>query len=94
MICHHVYWRSGAFEVMSPDLECFKDGQEFFVMGVVVQFGDAQGLGMECNRVNMSIQRNSGKDCSYSVVRGIHFNDNQSARDEMGQDGSGGKHFL
>jgi hypothetical protein len=55
MICHHVNWRSRAFEIMSPDSECFKDGQEFFVVGVVVQFGDAQGSGMECNGMNMSV---------------------------------------
>jgi hypothetical protein len=79
---------------MSPDLECFKDGQEFFVVGVVVQFGDAQGSGMECNGVNMSTQRNSGKDCSYSVVGGVRFNDNRSTEDEMGQDGSRGECFL
>jgi hypothetical protein len=63
VVCHHINWRSGAFEVMSPDLECLKDGQEFFVVGVIVQFRDTEGSGMESNRVNLSIQRNSGKAC-------------------------------
>jgi hypothetical protein len=94
MVCHHIDRRSRAFEVMSPDSECFKNGQEFFVMGVVVQFGDAQGSGMECNGMNMSVWRNSGKDCGYSVVGGVRFDNDRSARDEMGQDGSGGEHFL
>ena len=38
MIRDHVDWNTRTFEVVPPNMECFKDCKEFFVMGVIVEF--------------------------------------------------------
>ena len=47
VISDNVNWSTGAFKVVSPDTEGFKDSLEFFVVGVIVEFQSTEGAGME-----------------------------------------------
>ena len=40
---------------MSPTLERFEDGKEFFVMNVVIQLRRGEGLGVKSNRMNLVV---------------------------------------
>jgi len=35
----NIDWSSGTFKVMSPFLKSLKDGQEFFIVSVIIQSG-------------------------------------------------------
>jgi hypothetical protein len=54
---------SGTFKIMSPFLESLEDGQEFFIMSVVIKFRGSKGMGMESHRVDFSIRERNGEDC-------------------------------
>ena len=45
---------TGAFQVVLLDTESFKNNQEFFVMGVIVEFWRAESMGMECNGMDFT----------------------------------------
>ena len=57
-----------AFQVVSPDTESFENGQEFFVMGVIVEFRRAESTGMECNRMNFTGIGLNGKDSTKGII--------------------------
>src|ERR1700730_7279118 len=76
---------------MPPSSKCLKYSEEFLVMSVIIQFGDAQGAGMKGDRVDFAVRSDCGENCSDSVVRGIRFNYKQSSRDKMQEDWSGGE---
>ncbi|KIK81462.1 hypothetical protein PAXRUDRAFT_156070, partial [Paxillus rubicundulus Ve08.2h10] len=71
--------------VMAPGAKCFLDGEELFVMGVIVEFRSGEGPGVEHN------QAADGKDASDGVVRGISLNDDRGVRHPMCQNRSGGE---
>ena len=54
MVCKDINWNTGAFEVVSPDMESLEDCQEFFVMGVVVELWRGESLRMKSYRVNFA----------------------------------------
>ena len=51
-----------AFKVMAPVPECLKDGKEFLIIGVIVQFWSSQGLGVECYRTDLSVGAGNRQD--------------------------------
>ena len=69
VIHNNINGSSRAFQVVSPDMESFKNGQEFFVMGVIVEFGRAEGMGMECNGMNFTRIGLDGKDSTKGISR-------------------------
>ena len=76
MICYHINWGWRSLEVMTPDFECFKNCEQFFVMVIVVEFGWGKSLGVKGDRMNFTVgQRYGGKDSSEGIVRCVHFND-------------------
>ena len=79
------------FEIVPPSGKCLKYSEEFLVMSVIIQFGDAQGVGMKGDRVDFAITGDCGEDRCDSVVRGIRFDYKQSSGDEVGEDRSGGE---
>jgi len=83
--------RGGAFEVMAPVLECLEDGNEFLIMGVIVQLRSGQDLGVESDRTDLSVCTGNRQDASDSVVRGIRFHDDRGVRNEVGKDGHSGE---
>jgi hypothetical protein len=50
---------SGTFKIMSPLLESLEDGQEFFIMSVVVKFRGGKSAGVESNRKRKMIDTSS-----------------------------------
>ena len=42
VVSDHIDWRGGTLEVVSPVLEGLEDGQEFLVMGIIVQLRGEQ----------------------------------------------------
>jgi hypothetical protein len=50
-----IYWKLRAIQVVSPDSEGFKDGKEFFVMDIVVQFHRVEGAGVESDWMDFTI---------------------------------------
>ena len=63
---------------MSPTLECFEDGQEFFIMDVIIQLCGVEGPGVKSNRMNLIIgwsdhRENGSKD----VVQVVGFHNEQ-----------------
>ena len=54
VICNNVHWSWRPFEVVLPNFEGFKDGQEFLVMYIIVQLCGIEGLGVERNQITWS----------------------------------------
>ena len=52
MICDHVDWSTGTFKVVSPDTESLKDCEQFFVVGVIIEFWSTEGAGVESHGVD------------------------------------------
>ena len=44
-----------AFEVVMPSSESLKDGQQLFVVHIVIEFGARESSGMECDRMKLAI---------------------------------------
>jgi hypothetical protein len=68
----------GSFEVVPPVFERFEDGEEFFIVGVVVQFGWRQAAREEGYGVNFPVGLGLGKDSGDGVVRRVHLEDDRS----------------
>ena len=49
VVGNDVNWGTRAFEVVMPLSEGLEDGQKFFVVHVVIEFGACESLGMECD---------------------------------------------
>ena len=54
VVCDHIDRSTGTFKEVSPDTEGFKDGKEFLVMSIVVEYQSTEGVGMEGHRVDFS----------------------------------------
>jgi len=68
MIRNNVDGIGQTFQIVSPNLESFKDGKQFLVMCVVVQLHCSKSMRVKGNWVNFIIFVNNGKDCSESIV--------------------------
>src|ERR1700730_10070650 len=88
MVSNNVNWSLRTFEIVPPSGEHLKYSEEFLVMSVIIQFGDAQGAGMKGDRVDFAVRCDHGEDHCNSIVQGIHFNYKQSSGDEVGEDWS------
>ena len=53
---------AGAFEVVTPSSEGLEDGQQFFVMHVIIQFGARESSGMECDWMKLAVLGIRGED--------------------------------
>ena len=56
------------FQIVSPNLESFKDGKQFFVICVIVQLHHSESVRVKGNWINFIIFVNNGEDCSKSIV--------------------------
>ena len=82
------------FQVVSPNLESFKDDKQFLIMCIIVQLCHSESAGVKGNWMNFIFFVNNGKDCSESIVQSISFNDELSIRNPMSENGSRDKCFL
>ena len=69
MVHHHINWSQRSLKVVLPNLKGFENGEQFFVMDIIVEFWGCQGVGMESNGVNFIVhQRDHGEDGGKGVV--------------------------
>ena len=94
VIGDNVNRRCGAFQVMPPGLEGLMNGEQFLVVGVIVQLQSGQGLRVVCDRVNLLIQTTDGEDASNGIVRSVGFYDYWSVQNPMGKDRGRGEGVL
>ena len=73
----------GAFQVVSPLMEGIKDGEEFFVVCVVVEFGTDKGPRVKGNWVHLAIRSDGGKDSRQGVIGSVYFNNERLTRNVM-----------
>ena len=53
----------------------FENGEQFFVVDIIVEFGGHKGVGMESNGVDFIVHQGyHGEDGSKGVVQCVHFN--------------------
>ena len=86
MIRDHINQSTGTFKEVSPDTEGLKDCEQFFVMGVIVEFQGTEGAGMESHRVDFTGIGLDGEDGTQSIIGGIGFYDDRFIGDPVGQD--------
>ena len=84
MICDHIDWSTRTFEEVSPDTEGLKDCEQFFVMGVIVEFRGTEGAGMESHRVDFTGISLDGEDGTQSIIGSISVYDDRFIGDPMG----------
>jgi len=94
MIYNNINGIGQTFQIVSPNLENFKDSKQFLVMCVVVQLRYSESARVKGNWVNFIIFINNGEDCSESIVQDISFHDELSIRNPMSKDKSRDKCFL
>lgn len=78
---------------MAPGLKHLKDGEEFFVVYVVVEFNRGKQPEVEQDWVDTVFQFN-GEDGAKGVVGGISFNNDQDVGDPLCKGRSGGESLL
>ena len=94
MVGDHVDCFGSAFEVVTPTLERFEDGQELLVVDIVIELRAGEGAGVESDWVEFIFGSEDGEDCSEGVVGGISFNDNLGVRNPMGKNRSRSESLL
>ena len=94
MICNNVDGIGQTFQIVSPNLESFKDGKQFLVICIIVQLCHNESARVKDNWMNFIIFVNNGEDCSKSIVRDISFHNELSIGNLISKDRSGGKYFL
>ena len=82
------------FQIVSPNLESFKNGKQFLVMCVVVQLCWSKSVRVKDNWMNFIIFVNNREDCSKSIVQSISFHNELSIRNLMSKNRCRGKCFL
>ena len=83
MIRNDVDWDFGAFQVVSPLVEGIKNGEEFFVVHVVVEFSADKGPRVKGDQVYLAVRSNGGKDSCQGIVRSVSFDDERLAQNVM-----------
>ena len=53
MICNNIDGIGQTFQIVSPNLESFKDSKQFLVMCVIVQLHCGKSMGVKSNRIVM-----------------------------------------
>ena len=68
IICNNINRIGQIFQIVSPNLEGFKDDKQFLVICVVVQLRHSESMRVKGNWMNFIIFVNNGEDCSKSIV--------------------------
>jgi len=89
-----IYRRGGAFEVVVPVPECLEDGEEFLIVGVIVQLRSSQGPGVVGDWTNLYVSTSNRQDASDSVVRGISLHNDRGIWNEVSEYGRSGEGML
>jgi len=57
-----------------PGLEAFENSEQFLVMCVVIELSISEGMGVECDRMDLAIGSNGGNNAGNGIVGSISFN--------------------
>jgi len=68
MIHNNIDGIGWTFQIVSPNLESFKDGKQFLVMCVIIQLHCSESVGVKGNQMNFIFFINNGKNCGESIV--------------------------
>ena len=68
MICNNINRIGQIFQIVLPNLESFKDGEQFLVMYVIIQLCCSEIMEVKSNWMNFIIFINNGEDCSKSII--------------------------
>ena len=68
MICNNIDGIGWIFQIVSLNLESFKDGKQFLVMCVIVQLRCSKSARVKDNWMNFIIFVNNGENCNKSIV--------------------------
>jgi len=60
MICNNIDGIGQTFQIVSPNLESFKDGEQFLIMCVIIQLCHSESVGVKSNWMNLIIFVNNG----------------------------------
>ena len=71
MVGDHINRSSGTFKIMTPFFKSLKDGQEFFIMSGVIEFG-GKSTGVECHRVDFTIGECNGENRGDTLTLGLN----------------------
>ena len=82
------------FQIVSPNLEGFKNGKQFLVIYVIIQLCYSKSARIKGNWMNFIISVNNRENCSESIVRGISFYNELSIGNPMSEDRCRGECFL
>jgi hypothetical protein len=74
--------------VVSPGTEGFKDGEEFFVMGIIIELRSCECTGVGGYWTKFLVRTYNEKYSGDSIVRSICFYNNKNIRHPMGEDWS------
>ena len=94
MICNNIDGIGWIFQIVSLNLESFKDGKQFLVMCVVVQLRCSKSARVKDNWMNFIIFVNNGENCNKSIVWSIGFHNELSIGNPMSENRYRGKSFL
>ena len=91
MIRDNIHWKSGALQVVLPNLESLKNSKEFLVMNIIVQLQRSKRPRMKSYGVDIGVRCNNREDCPEGIIGGIRLNDDLCVRSPMGKYRSRGK---
>ena len=94
MIYNNIDGIGQTFQIVSPNLKGFKDGKQFLVMYVIVQFHCSESVRVKGNWINFILFVNNGEDCSKRIVQGISFHNELSIRKPISENRCEGECFL
>ena len=94
MICNNINGIGRTFQIVSPNLEGFKDDKQFLVIYVIIQLCYSKSARVKGNWMNFIISVNNRENCSESIVRGISFHNELSIGNPMSKNRNRGKCFL
>ena len=72
----NIHWKVRTLQVVSPNLECLKDCEKFFVVNIIVEFWSRKGAEVECEEIDIGICRIDRKDSPECIVGSISLNNN------------------
>ncbi|KIM58401.1 hypothetical protein SCLCIDRAFT_128192, partial [Scleroderma citrinum Foug A] len=81
----NVHRSRGAFKVMAPSPECFKNSKQFLVVSIIIQFRSCQSLGVKGDWMKLTVSAGNRK------YTGIGLHGNRGIRNEVSEDGHGGE---
>jgi hypothetical protein len=90
----HIDWSSGAFEVVTPSPKRLVNGEQFFIMGVIVELRSRQSLGEVGDRPDLFVGATERENASNGIIRGVGLQYHQRVWRPMSEDRRRGESIL